>query len=221
MIRQIGCVAAVGFAFATMLAAQTPAGQPEISFKFERAVPGVAVPRYMIRINEDGTGSYHAEALVAHSDAQVIDHPLVFTPGTVKTVFEGLHAIQSTNMLCASKAKNIADTGTKTLAYRDAGAEGSCTYNYSENKAVVQLTTIFLGIETTLEAGRALAFKHRFDRLGLDAEMASLTSEVEQGSALELGNILPTLQSIAGDTELIQRVRLRATRLLQQAQAQR
>jgi len=205
-----------------MLPAQAPTGaQPEVSFKFERAVPGVVVPRYLIRVNEDGTGSYHAEAIVAQSDAQVIDRPLVFTPGTVKTVFEGLHAIRSANMACASKAKNIADTGTKTLAYRDAGAEGSCTYNYSENKAVAQLTAIFQGIEQTLESGRALDFKHRFDRLGLDAEMSSLVSAVEQGSALELGNIAPTLQSIAGDTELMQRVRLRAARLLEQAQAQR
>jgi len=123
-------------------------------------------------------------------------------------------------MVCASKLKNIADTGTKTLAYRDAGTEGSCTYNYSENKAVVQLTSIFQGIEQTLEEGRALDFKHRFDRLGLDAEISSLVSAVEQGSALELGNIAPTLQSIAGDTELMQRVRLRAAKLLEQAQVQ-
>ncbi len=38
------------------------------------------------------------------------------------------------NIECASKAKNIADTGKKTLSYTGADGSGSCTYNYSDNK---------------------------------------------------------------------------------------
>ena len=50
---------------------------------------------------------------------------------------------------------------------------GSCVYNYSDNKNVALLTDTFLGIAFTLDEGRKLDFLHRYDRLGLDAEMTT------------------------------------------------
>ncbi len=209
---------AASLLFGTAVAQNAPAGQPDsqqVTFKFDRPVPGVRVPRYTIELKADGTGSYRAEVRSPQSpDVQVVERPLVFSPATVGTVFEAVHQLRSSDTPCASKAKNIADTGTKTIDYRDQDGPGGCTFNFSENKAAVQLTDLFLGVENTLEEGRSLDFKHRFDRLGLDAEMASLAAAVDKGTALELANISGTLRSIAGDTELIQRVRLRASKLL-------
>jgi hypothetical protein len=74
-----------------------------------------------------------------------------------------------------------------------------------------------MGIAYTLDEGRRLEFLHRYDRLGLDAEMITLSQEVDAGRALELGTIAPTLAAIADDTAVLQRVRLRATRMLEQA----
>jgi hypothetical protein len=196
-----------------------PVGKPRVSFKFEHAVKGVAVPRYTIEMNGDGTGSYHAEIPVSGSpDAQIVERPMVFTPGMVKNVMGAVGVLHSSKEPCASKMKGIADTGTKTVAYRDAAGEGGCTFNFSENKGAVRLTELFIGMEYTLQVGRALELKHRFDRLGLDAEMISLGESVESGRALELANIGAVLRSIAGDTELIERVRLRAAKLLERAQ---
>ena len=67
-----------------------------------------------------------------------------------------------------------------------------------------------------MDEGRRLEFLHRYDRLGLDAEMISFAQEVEAGRALELGTISPTLAAIADDTAVIQRVRLRAAKMLEQ-----
>ena len=226
LIGQSGSVEAA----AHQMAAQSPSAgslsteaqrtQSQVRFTFERAVPGVLVPRYVMLLRSDGTGEYKAETTITQtSGLQRVERPLVFTPATVKSALEAIHLLRSSGVPCASKLKNIADTGTKTLEYRDGDGDGTCTYNYSENKGAMQLTDLFQGVELTLEAGRALDFKHRFDRLGLDAEIASLTTEVESGHALELGNIASTLRSIAGDTDLIQRVRLRAAKLLERAQA--
>src|SRR5205823_7571283 len=107
----------------------------------------------------------------------------------------------------ASKAKNIADTGKKTLTYTGPDGSGSCTYNYSENKTIDMLTNTFLAIAYTLDEGRRLEFLHRYDRLGLDAEMSLLLQEVGAGRALELGTIAPALAAIVDDTAVIQRVR--------------
>jgi hypothetical protein len=148
--------------------------------------------------------------------AQHIDRPINLSHGTVAKIFKEARTANHFNIECASKAKNIADTGKKTLSYMGADGSGSCTYNYSENKTIDTLTNTFLSIAYTLDEGRRLEFLHRYDRLGLDAEMISFAQELEAGRALELGTISPALAAIADDTALIQRVRLKAQKMLEQ-----
>ena len=115
----------------------------------------------------------------------------------------------------AGKAKNIADTGTKLLTYTGPDGAGSCTYNYTENKDVQALTDTFEAIAETMDRGRELDHLRRFDRLGLDAAITFLAQEVSEGRALELGTIATSLRSITANPELIQRVRMRASKLLE------
>ena len=115
---------------------------------------------------------------------------------------------------CASKAKNVADTGAKTLSYTGPAGDGRCTYNYSENKTVVLLTETFEGIAETMDEGRRLDYLHRYDRLGLDSAITFLADEVTSGRALELGTIAESLRSLANDADVMQRVRIRASQLL-------
>jgi hypothetical protein len=193
----------------------------EISFQFERT--GLPVPQFKLVIHEDGTGTYLAdqaeipanERSMRGQAAQHIDRPLKLSPATTAKIFKSARALNFFKVECASKAKNIADTGKKTLTYTGPDGSGSCLYNYSENKAVVALTETFLGVAYTLDEGRRLDFLHRYDRLGLDAEMNTLEQEVEAGRALELGTIASTLAAIADDPSVIQRARLRATKMLE------
>ncbi len=83
---------------------------------------------------------------------------------------------------------------------------------------MVSLTETFQAIAETLDLGRKLDFEHRFDRLGLDATMAKLAEDVDSGSAKEVVTIAATLRSIARDSEVLDRVRLRAARLLKLAE---
>jgi hypothetical protein len=199
---------------------------PEVSFQFDRT--GLPVPRFTLRLREDGTGSYKADqseiaatgTAMRGQAAQHVDRTINVTSGTVAKVFKAARAANYFNIECASKAKNIADTGKKTLTYTGADGSGSCTYNYSENKSVDTLTDTFLAIAFTMDEGRKLEFLHRYDRLGLDAEMISFGQEVTAGRALELGLIAPTLAAIADDTAVIQRVRLRAQKMLEQVAAE-
>jgi hypothetical protein len=194
----------------------------EVSFQFDR--PGLPVPRFTLRIREDGTGSYQADqgeiAATANSmrgqAAQHIDRPIKLTSGTVAKIFKAARAADHFNIECASKLKNIADTGKKTLTYTGADGSGSCTYNYSENKSIDTLTDTFLAIAYTIDEGRRLEFLHRYDRLGLDAEMISFSQELEAGRALEVGTISSALAAIVDDMAVIQRVRLRAQKMLEQ-----
>lgn len=199
--------------------------QGQVSFQFERA--GLPVPRYMLEIHEDGTGRYQADesasvpsqssSAAQYVSGKHIDRPIVLSAGTVAKIFKQARALDHFNVACASKAKNIADTGKKTLTYVGADGQGSCVYNYSDNKSVTALSDMFLAIAFTMDEGRRLEFLHRYDRLGLDAEITTLAHEADEGRALELGTIAPTLASIEGDTAVMQRVRLKAGKLLERA----
>ena len=201
--------------------------QAEVSFNFDHT--GLPVPRFTLKISENGKGSYQADQAeipatqtsMRGQAAQHIERSINLTPGVVARVFKAARSLNHFNVECASKAKNIADTGTKTLTYAGADGSGSCAYNYSENKTVAVLTETFLGIASTLDEGRKLEFLHRYDRLGLDAEMNFFSDQVQEGRALELATISPTLAAIADDTEVIQRVRLRAAKMLEQVAADR
>jgi hypothetical protein len=229
----LGCVLVVCSAVVFAAAQSAPPApdasatkQAEVSFQFDRT--GLPVPRFTLRIREDGTGRYQADQAETPATAnsmrgqaaQHIDRPINLTRETVAKIFKAARASNYFNIECASKAKNIADTGKKTLSYTGSDGSGSCTYNYSENKNIDTLTNTFLAIAFTLDEGRRLEFLHRYDRLGLDAEMISLSQEAEAGRALDLGTIAPTLAAIADDTALIQRVRLRAKKMLDQVAAE-
>jgi hypothetical protein len=180
-----------------------------------------------VEIHEDGTGRSQADeaasvssqssSAVQYGGGKHIDRTIVVSPATVGKIFKLARSLDYFNTACDSKAKNIANTGKKTLTYVGVDGKGSCVYNYSENKNVAALTDTFLAIAFTMDEGRRLEFFHRYDRLGLDEEISTLAHEAEEGRALELGTIAPTLESIERDTALIQRVRLQAGKLLEQS----
>jgi hypothetical protein len=197
-----------------------PAARAEVAFAFSRL--GVQVPKYRLTIREDGTVLYEGDALpfvnARYSSATPPPQPFRsatdISPATAARVLKLAHDLRRFSITCASKAKNIADTGAKTLSYSGPDGSGSCTYNYSESKDVQQLTDIFQGIAETMDEGRRLDYQHRYDRLGLDETITFLGQEVSEGRALEVATIAASLRSIAGDSEVMERVRTRANALL-------
>ncbi len=196
------------------------AAPAQVRFQFERN--GLEVAKYTLRVNEDGSGRYEADVTLPKqrgyegaAPTQHADRKFVLTRATTEKIFATARGLDRFNAKCASTAKGIADTGNKTLSYTGEGGDGTCRYNYSEDKRVVMLTDLFEGVAFTLDAGRKLDFEHRFDRLGLDAEMKNLGDAVESGQAAEVSVIAATLRSIVADGELLERVRARAAKLLE------
>jgi hypothetical protein len=111
----------------------------------------------------------------------------------------------------------IANTGRKTLTYADPSRHFQTTFNFSENKAVDDLAHLFQGISNTIEFGRKLEFKHKYDKLGLEGELKAMENAMENHNLAELQLIAPTLQSIADDSSVMNIARARARRLLSKA----
>ena len=114
----------------------------------------------------------------------------------------------------------VASTGKKTLTYADRDRHFETSYDYSENKAIQEITDIFQGISNTIEAGRKLQYLHRFDKLGLEAELKAMEDAAAIHSLAELQIIAPALQSIADDTAVLNIARQRAKRLLGKAHSE-
>jgi hypothetical protein len=111
----------------------------------------------------------------------------------------------------------VASTGKKTLSYADAVRQFQTHYDFSENPVIEELTSLFSGISNTIEYGRRLQFKRRFDKLGLEAELKGMEHMAETNNLAELQLIAPLLEQLANDSSVLNIARQRARRLLAQA----
>jgi hypothetical protein len=167
---------------------------------------------WKVRLQADGAGTY-----VESGPADAKPIPLTVSEATLERVKLGEHAAKSGK--CETKAKNIAQTGEKTIRYEVADKAMECTFNYSDDAGLMGAAATFQAIAETMQRGKRLEHDLRYDRLGLDAEMESLVAAQKAGSAIEIVNIAPVLQALVSDDHVIDRVRRRAARLLQDAGA--
>lgn len=106
----------------------------------------------------------------------------------------------------------VASTGKKILTYSDPDRHFQTSYDYSENKDIQEISSLFEGISATIEHGRKLQFLHRYDRLGLEDELKGMENEGHNLAELQI--IAPTLESIVNDYAILNIARQRAKRLL-------
>ena len=200
---------------ASAAAQAASAAQAVVTFTYERK--GMDVPAFSLTVGEDGRGHYSATEVSRRGvseEPQTVERDVTISPARVKAVFAAARELKRFDVACAAAMKGVASSGAKTLAYAGPDGAGKCAFDYAEDKRVLMLTSLFQGVVTTLDEGRVLDTEHRFDRLGLDKEISAFADEVKKGYAIEVGNIAPTLKGIAGDVDVIERVRVMAADLL-------
>ena len=165
-------------------------------------------PPWKVRLQADGAGTYSEGG---SADAKSV--PVTVSAATLEKLKLGEHAAKSGK--CETRAKNVAKTGEKTIRYEAADKTAECTFNYSDDAGLMGAANTFQAIADTIQRGERLQHDLRYDRLGLDAEMESLVAAQKEGSAIEIGNIATILQTLVSDDHVIDRVRRRAARLLQ------
>ena len=144
------------------------------------------------------------------------DYSLEFTlsPRNQEKLFRYAREANYFNGDFSYKKHVVASTGKKTLTYVDPNRSFETSYDYSENKAIQEITNIFMGISNTIEHGRKLVFLRRFDKLGLEEELKGMENAAAGHNLEELQIIAPTLESIAQDRTVLNIARQRAQKLL-------
>jgi len=176
-------------------------------------------PSYMLSVNANGTGLY------IEFPTDVPDGPgarpvfLTVSAATMQRLMAPHDVVVHDTATgdCGTRHKGIASTGKKKLTFFDGDQSVSCVFDYSDDAKVEDCSAAFQAMAETLQFSDSLDHAHRFDRLGLDAEMDDLVSEHAAGRAIELQNIARSLQAIVDDDRVMDRVRRKAARLLQEA----
>jgi hypothetical protein len=170
--------------------------------------PPTAGATWSVQSTGSGGGTYRVTV-----DGKTTEIPITFSTATLERIEKGAAGVK----ICETKLKNVAQTGEKTITYGEGSTAWRCTFNYSDSAALMDTTSAFQAIAQTIQVGDKLKHDHRFDHLGLDADLDGLTESVKSGYAIELQNIAPILQSIAGDEEMMSPVKRKADALLQMA----
>jgi hypothetical protein len=190
---------------------------PTVKMTFD--FPGSEPEHFVFSVSSDGHAVYDSNGkLTPQSEAGEPFH-LEFTMSapTRERIFHLAKQAHYFQGDIDSKLPNIANTGAKTLSYTDAKRHTQASYNYSSVPAVRELTALFQSVSATLEFGRRLQSYHRYQKLALDDELRSMEEMQKDHMLAELPAVAPILQSIAKDPTVMNVVRGRCLRLLQQA----
>jgi hypothetical protein len=190
-----------------------------VTFNFD--FPGSEPEHYFISVSSDGKASYDSNGKLSSDSEPGDPFRLDFTvsEATRARIFDLTKRARYFEGEIDSKKKGIASTGIKTLTYKDDHKNTQAIYNYSPIPAVEELTNLFQGISTTLEFGRRLQYFHHYQKLALDEELKRMEEMSKENSLQEISAIAPILRQIAADQSVINVVRARAQRLLEQAGA--
>jgi hypothetical protein len=202
--------------FVLLSVAPSIAADPAI-VTFSLDFPNSSPEHYSIAVQSDGHAHYESSGKISVDSDARDDYQTDFTLSdtTRAHVFELAAQAHYFSGKVDSGNKKLAFTGAKKLVYKDGQRSSSADYNYSQQPAVLQLTTLFQSLAATLEFGRRMTYFHRYQKLALDDELKRMEDQAKRGDLVELQAVSPVLKEIYEDTSVINVVRARSRRIME------
>ena len=187
------------------------------SVTFSLDFPNSSPEHYSIVVQSDGHAHYESSGKIS-ADSDVRDDyqtDFTFSDATRARIFGLVAQAHYFSGKVDSGNKKLAFTGAKKLVYKDGQRSSSADYNYSQQPAVQQLTTLFQSLAATMEFGRRMTYFHHYHKLALDDELKRMEDQAKRGDLAELQAVSPVLKEIYDDTSVINVVRARARRIME------
>jgi hypothetical protein len=184
---------------------------------FSLDFPNSSPERYLIAVQSDGHAHYESSGKIS-VDSDVRDEyetDFTLSDSTRARIFQLAAQAHYFSGKVDSGNKKLAFTGAKKLVYKDGQRSSSADYNFSQQPAVQQLTTLFQSLAATMEFGRRMTYFHRYQKLALDDELKHMEDQAKRGDLAELQAVSPVLKEIYEDTSVINVVRARARRIME------
>jgi hypothetical protein len=215
-------VAATAVVFAGLCSrACAEAGTPPV-FVADFTNPNMSPAHWTLTLHPDGSGHFIAErgdppaAEKSQIDVPDFDRDIRLSRDFTERVFAMAMRHRQFNEKCESGLK-VAFQGWKQLSYSGPDGQGSCRFNYSQDKEIQSLGDALVAVAETLREGAKLELLLQHDRLGLDQEMEYLADAAKDGRVQQIGAIRDILAQLANDDAVLERVRKRARILLSKA----
>jgi len=187
------------------------------SVTFSLDFPNSSPEHYSIVVQSDGHAHYESSGQIS-ADSDVRDAyqtDFTLSDATRARIFGLAAQAHYFSGKVDSGNKKLAFTGAKKLVYKDGQRNSSADYNYSQQPAVQQLTTLFQSLAATMEFGRRMTYFHHYQKLALDDELKRMEDQAKRGDLAELQAVSPVLKEIYDDTSVINVVRARARRIME------
>ncbi len=203
--------------FSSILACSQTEAPAVVTFTID--FPASQPEHYSIRVQSDGLARYQSSGRRSPDSDETDSFDLDFTVATEtrQRIFELAAKAGYFQKDVDSHHKDLAFTGKKTLAYKDARRSGESTYNYSLKPAVQDMTSLMQSLSATLEFGHRLQYDHQYQKLALDEELKRMEGLARNNELIEVAAIQPILDQIIADQSVINVTRARAQRLLERA----
>jgi hypothetical protein len=190
---------------------------PDSVVQVDFSDPQLSPPQWTLVLHPDGSGHFrsHMEPQTGEKviEAPNVDRDIEVSKEFAGRAFDTAKSHKWFNAQCESHLK-VAFQGWKTLSFTGPAGHGSCTFNYSRDRDIQSLGEAMQAVAQTVLEGARLEVLLQHDRLGLDQEMEFLTEEFQDGRAQEVDAIRDILERLAGDDQVLDRVRKRAQNLL-------
>jgi len=210
----IWCAVAVAQNAQPHLNPQEP--QPEKNapiISFTLSFPQGTPPFYNIAVDSSGRAEYKSSAK-PNNEGDPYFLKFVASEPTRTRLFDLARQLNFFQGSFDYTRNKVAYTGTKTLEFHNAAEVHQTSYNWSENQQIQEITTLFQNMEETIELGRQLEDKYRFDKLGVDAILKNLEQDAKDNRLAEIQAIQPILTRIVKDPAMMNISRRRAEFLL-------
>jgi hypothetical protein len=219
LMMGLGKLCALSLLVASTFCLAADSQQPAASVSFSLDFRGANPSHYQVVVANDGHGSYASDGKFDDKSDAADPAPLQFevSANIRAQIFDLAKRAHYFTGKVDSGRKNIANTGAKTLAYKDASHSSQATYNYSLLQSIEQLTSIFQNLSTTMEFGRRLIYLHKYEKLALDDQLKRMEELQREDSLGDVQAIAPVLKEIANDSSVMNVSRARALRLLASA----
>ena len=176
-----------------------PGAQDAASITFRKIFKS-SYPEYVeIKVNESGQGTFDIRQLDESANPQ----PLTLGTELAQRIFQLAAALHDFQGVELEAHRRIANLGQKTFRYERNGEAHEVTFNYTTNETANQLLEIFEGLSREEGDISDLQRTSRYDRLGVNDVMTQVVNDYNQKLLPDPQQLLPILDTIANDDQII------------------
>jgi hypothetical protein len=212
---------------ASALGQTTPDAQPGMrsqpTVQMDYTNPGLTPSHWVLSLATDGHGHFLSERGTAQGNPSQgpepadVDRDILVNSAFARRAYET--ARMHGNLAGCESHMKVAFQGAKKLSYAGPDGSGSCTFNYSKDKEIQALGDALVAVANGVVEGARIENLLQHDRLGLDKEIEFVVEAVGDGRIQQIGSIREILERVAGDPQVMDRVRKRARALLAHAES--